>query len=124
VKIWQGVASKQPNKPMPRIKSLQFTNRFNGIMATLPQFEVADPDSGTARFPLRRGEAEFEGRHVPGPFLERVAWRDQPPDFIQSEHLQGFKGYMPMPVVRRIERSSKKADARHTLQLAWPKKAA
>jgi hypothetical protein len=118
VKIWQGVTSKQPNELMPRIAALQLANRFNGVATPHCPLEIADPDSGAAGGPKSRSEAAFERSHVPGTFLEWIAGRDQPPDFVQSKHSQGFAADVPVPAVRRIERSSKKADARHERQLA------
>jgi hypothetical protein len=124
VKIWQSVASEQPNEPVAGVPGLQFPHRINGVACPSAGFEVADADGGAARLLFGRRETGFEGRHILSALLERVARRDQPPDLVEPEFAHGGQADVPVPAMRRIERAAEEADARHARQLAWAAEAA
>src|SRR6185437_15125357 len=118
VKIWQGVASKQPDETVLRIAPLQPPDRVDGEAGALANLEIADPDPRPARHVLGRGQARLERRHVGRALLQRIAGRDQPPDLVEAERAHRLEADVPMPAMRRVERAAEETDAGHGCQLA------
>ena len=114
VKIWQGVASKQPNVTVLRVATLEPSHAVNREAGSLPLFEVTDADARTAGHPSGRREPGSERCHIVRAFLERIAGRDQPPHLVEPERPHRCQTDVPVPGVGRIEGSAEQADARHT----------
>ena len=105
---------------MLRVPTLEAPNRIDGVASAGMPLEIADMDPGSAGNAFGRGEADIERRHVLCPFLERIAWRDQPPYPVQSERADGIQADAPVGAVSRVEGAAEEADARHNVALASP----
>src|SRR4051812_10951923 len=118
VKIRQGVTPKQPDEAVLRIATAEPSQGVDGEACTSASLEIADADPRVVRHRNGSGKAGFEWRHIPGALLERIARRNEPPDFIEVQGTKRLQADVPMPPVRRVERAAKEADARHTPALA------
>src|SRR4029079_13166927 len=106
VKIWQGVASEQPDEAMRGVATLQEPHRIDSETGALTLLEIANPDSGTARGAARRSEPRLERRHVLRALLQRVAGRDQPPHLVEAERAYRFEADVAVSPVRGVERAA------------------
>ncbi len=83
VKIWQAVASKQPDEPVLGMPPLELNHGVDRKPCPSARFEITDFDPRSARQRPSGTHACFERRHVYGALLQRIAGRDQPPDFVE-----------------------------------------
>ena len=69
---------------------------------------------------MARAEAKPRGerRHVLAPVLQRIARRNQPPDFVEAERLHRGQAHAPVARWAGLKLAAKKADARHAVWLA------
>lgn len=118
VKIWQGVASEQPDELVFWINAPEAPYRIDRITGPFALLEIADPDARVSRHPGGGREPAFERRHILGAFLQGIARGDQPPHLVEPESLRRREADPPVRPVRRVERAAEEADARHARQLA------
>ena len=110
VELRQDVRPHQPNEPIPRVAPGECHNGIHCEARAGMRFEVADLDACTPCRHPRRRQAGRIGRHA---FcrLQRIAWRDEPPDLVQVQCLHRCKAKPPMAAMSRIEGSAEKSDA-------------
>jgi hypothetical protein len=83
VKIWQDVASEQPDEPVARVPALQQAHGVDGEASALAPLEVTDPDAASGCDLLSRGETRIERRHIRGALFQGIARRHDPPQLIE-----------------------------------------
>lgn len=110
VKLGEIVATHQPDETMFRIAPRQLCQCIGSIAGAQIVFDRCWTNSRTLGLPDRRGESRRQGRH-PGLGLERVAGRDQPPDFVEPQSFQHEQADPAVPAMRGIERPAQKANA-------------
>jgi len=118
MKMSQIVGAHQPNVAVFGETLLEPLDRIDRKSCALSRFEIADPDRRAPRHPPGRCQPSLEWRHILGAFLQRVAGRYQPPDFIEAECFDRVQADRAMPLVRGVERAAKKTDASHAVPLA------
>jgi hypothetical protein len=99
------VGAHQPDEMCARIARLQRRERVGGEMRTKPGFKIKDPNARIAGDAHRTRDALCKRRHA-GDGLQRILRRDQPPDLVEAEALQGFEADMAMAVMSRVERAA------------------
>src|SRR5581483_6706898 len=105
--------SEQPDEAVPRVSPLQAPHRVDGVASAFALLEIADADARALRHPFGGSEPAREGRHVLRTLLQGIAGRNQPPDFIETEHAHRLEADPPVRPMRRVEGTAEKADARH-----------
>ena len=103
------VGADQPDEGDVGVSAFQCPNGVHGISGVETPLDIAHPDAGVARRFSRGCHPLRQGRHALGG-LQRVLRRDQPPDLVQPEALQGEQAYMPMAFMGRVEGAAQQAD--------------
>jgi hypothetical protein len=118
VKIWQVVASEQPNELIARVAALELADRIDGEPSTRGSLEIADSNRRLARHSLGGGEPRLVRGHILRFGFQRVPRRDEPPHLIEPKRADCAQADPTMSPVRRVEGTAEEADARHAPQLA------
>ncbi len=108
MKLRQIVSAHQPDKPRFRTNCLQRDDRLSRIARPRMGLKITDLDARVIHQRLCRCHPPLKRRW--SVILQRIARTDQPPDLIQPEPLHRLKCDVHMTTVRRIKRSSQKAD--------------
>src|SRR3546814_2645911 len=82
-----------------------FFQRMDGIARAELGLDSGRADRRTPRHPLGRGEAGGQRRHALRG-LQRIAGRDEPPQFVEVERVDGVQADRPMPAMRSEEHTS------------------
>jgi len=106
------VGAHQPDEAVLWVSVGERPERVDGVAGACLAFEVRHADRCPLRYFLRGDEARLERSHVRA-LLERVAGRHQPPQFVEAERLDRRQAELAVPLVRGVERSAEKSDARH-----------
>ena len=113
VPIWElgeVIATHQPDETGARKAPAQRLQRVGGIGRAEFRLNACDDDApvlGRDLAGLR--QALGKGGHPDGR-LQRILRRDQPPDLVKAEPLQGEAADMEMAAMGRVERSAEQAD--------------
>lgn len=108
----QVVGTHDPDESIVRVALSETAQGVDGIACSQIRFRLADVDSTISRNLACRGQTIGIRRHTFNG-LQRVLWRDQPPDLIEMEALECQQADVPVTQMRRIEGSAEEA---HT----WP----
>lgn len=106
------VGPHDPHEATSGMARYQGSQGIDGVNRTQLALGVADAHAPIRRGAAGRSEPPFERSHVRGVF-QRVLWRNQPPHLVQRQPLQRLPRNVPVPLVRRIERSPQESDALH-----------
>ncbi len=105
MKTPQIVGAHDPNESNTRAACHQPGYRIVRVSRLNDSFEARNVDARVMREGACRGDSGGQRRQA-ACVLERVSGRDEPPDAIELESLQGKKGGAKMSLVRRIESST------------------
>ena len=103
------VRAHQPDEARPGKTALERDDRIRRVVGAEPRLDVGDLDMRIRRHRSGRRDAISERRHA-ARRLQRVLWRDQPPDLIERQPSQRLAADMEMTAVSGIERAAKQAD--------------
>ena len=105
----QVVGADDPDQPMPPKASLEPGDRIDRVASAEAALYIAHVESAVSRRGPRGGEALVERRH-PGPGLERILRRDQPPDLVQAQALERQQADVAVALMGGIEGAAEQAD--------------
>lgn len=106
----QVVRTHQPDKAMLRKTPPQFHQRLRGKHRAELRLDPAHRDPRMPSHPSCGRHALRQRCHAPAR-LKRVLRRDEPPDVIEPQPLQGQQADMAVPAMGGVERAAQKADA-------------
>ena len=118
--LHQIVAAHQPDKPMFGIARLQLAQRIDGIARAEFAFDHSRHDAGAAGLLAGGGEAGGERRHSSFG-LERIAGRDQPPDFIKPQCFTRKQTDPAVAAMRRVKTPAQKTNRFQDLTCPVPR---
>ena len=108
VELGDIVRAHDPHEPPFRVTADEFCKRIDGVTGVKEAFYIGHFDDAPPRLHPCRSKAGFVRGHALGR-LQRIARRHKPPYFVQPQRLRDIQADPPVPPVRRIERSAKKA---------------
>jgi hypothetical protein len=103
VKIWQGVASEQPDELVLCKTALQLAHGVEGKARSMTLLEIADPDRRAPGKASSCGKSRFKRRHVLGALLQRIARGHEPPQLVQLQSLHGVEADTAVSPMSRVE---------------------
>ena len=109
MKTPQIVRAHDPDESDTRAACHQPRYRIVGVSRLNDSFEARNVDAGMMREGACRGDSGGQRRQA-ARVLEGISGRDEPPDAVKLETLQGKKGGAEMSLVRRVESSAEQAD--------------
>ena len=109
MKTPQIVGAHNPNESDTRAACHQPRYRIVGVSRLNDSFEARNVDARVMREGACRGDSGGQRRQT-ARVLEWISGRDEPPDAVELETLQGKKGGAKMSLVRRIESSAEQAN--------------
>lgn len=104
------VGPDQPHETMIAMAAAELAQRIDGVAGAETILDIGNADPRMPGHDSRAGHACGQGGHSRRRF-KGILRRYEPPDLVQIQPSQGFQADMPVPVMRRVERSSQKADA-------------
>ncbi len=111
--LQQIIRPDQPDKSAVSV-AFQSSDRIHTILRTKLSFQIRDKDFRvSARHVGGGGHAFGKASHIIFGF-QGVLRRDQPPDTIETEPLDGVQADRAMPFMGGIEGAAEQADTRHT----------
>src|SRR5688500_1029479 len=108
MEIGNSVGTHQPDEAVTRVAAEQLADGVDREVRAGARFKAARADRSPPRHRSGGIEPRLERRHLLAG-LERVAGRDQPPDLVEAEGVDGGKADPAMPAVRGIERAAEKS---------------
>lgn len=108
-KLHKIIRPHQPDKLRAREAAFEGTQRVAGITSPQAGFEISGDNPPAIGNPPCRVKPRGQAAHASG-WFERIARRNQQPELIQPEMLDGLPRDIQMPRMGRVERSAEQAD--------------
>lgn len=115
VELSEIIAAHDPDEAPIGIKADDSLERFNGKSRAQLLFNRGWPNTASTRYGLGGTNAHWQRGHILCACLERIARRNEPPNFIHSKRACCVHADVAMAFVRRIERTTKKCGRNHAI---------